>query len=177
MRRRLSALLLVAAVSGAIAGTVSANQREVTAAARIPALPRLPEIANSCPLPAAYRPAFEAAARRTNLPLALLVAVGQVESNLRADARSYADARGLMQVLPSTAQELGLDPNEPASNVLAGASYLRVLFDRFRSSDLALAAYNAGPTAVEQAGGAPTVLTLNYVANVTSTWRELRGCR
>ena len=176
MRRRLSALLLVATVSGAIAGTVSANQREVTAA-RIPALPRLPEIANTCPLPAAYRPAFEAAARKTNLPLALLVAVGQVESNLRADARSYADARGLMQVLPSTAQALGLDPDEPASNVLAGARYLRLLFDRFRSSDLALAAYNAGPTAVEQAGGAPSVLTLNYVANVTSTWRELRGCR
>jgi soluble lytic murein transglycosylase-like protein len=176
MRRRLSALLLVAAVSGVIAGTVSANQREVTVA-RIPALPRLPEIANACPLPAVYRPAFETAARKTNLPLALLVAVGRVESNLRADAHSYADARGLMQVLPSTAQELGLNADEPASNVLAGARYLKLLFDRFRSSDLALAAYNAGPTAVEDAGGAPTALTLNYVANVTSTWRELRGCR
>jgi soluble lytic murein transglycosylase-like protein len=176
MRRRLSALLLVAAVSGVIAGTVSANQREVTAA-RIPALPRLPEIANACPLPAVYRAAFETAARKTNLPLALLVAVGRVESNLRADARSYADARGLMQVLPSTAQELGLNADEPVSNVLAGARYLKLLFDRFRSSDLALAAYNAGPTAVEDAGGAPTALTLNYVANVTSTWRELRGCR
>jgi soluble lytic murein transglycosylase-like protein len=179
MRRRLSALLLVAAVSGGIAGTVSANQQPVTAAAvaRIPALPSLPEMADACPLPATYRPAFEAAARRTNLPLALLVAVGRVESNLRADARSSADARGLMQVLPSTAQELGLNADEPASNVLAGARYLKLLFDRFQSSDLALAAYNAGPTAVEQAEGAPTVLTLNYVANVTSTWRELQGCR
>jgi peptidoglycan DL-endopeptidase CwlO len=176
MRRRLSALLLVATVSGVIAGTVSANQR-LAPPARIPALPRLPEIANVCPLPTRYRPAFEAAARKNDLPLALLVAVGQVESNLRADARSHADARGLMQVLPSTAQGLGLDADEPASNVLAGARYLRLLFDRFRSSDLALAAYNAGPTAVEQAGGAPTLLTLNYVANVTSTWRELRGCR
>jgi soluble lytic murein transglycosylase-like protein len=179
MRRRLSALLLVAAVSGAIAGTVSANQRPAATAppARIPALPRLPEIANACPLPAAYRSAFQAAARKTDLPLALLVAVGQVESNLRVDARSYAGAHGLMQVLPSTAQELGLNADEPASNVLAGARYLKLLFGRFRSSDLALSAYNAGPTAVEQAGGAPTVLTLNYVANVTSAWRELRGCR
>jgi soluble lytic murein transglycosylase-like protein len=176
MRRRLSALLLVATVSGSIAGTVSANQR-TTAPARIPALPRLPEIANNCPLPVRYRPAFEAAARKTDLPLALLVAVGQVESNLRSDARSHADARGLMQVLPSTAQELGLNADVPASNVLAGARYLRLLFDRFRSSDLALAAYNAGPGAVEKAGGAPTLVTLNYVANVTSTWRELRGCR
>jgi soluble lytic murein transglycosylase-like protein len=175
MRRRLSALLLVAAVSGVIAGTVSANQR-TTAPARIPALPALPEIANACPLPARYRPAFEAAARKTDLPLALLVAVGRVESNLRSGARSQADARGLMQVLPSTAQELGLDADDPASNVLAGARYLQRLFDRFRSSDLALSAYNAGPTAVDQAGGAPTLVTLNYVANVTTTWRELRGC-
>jgi peptidoglycan DL-endopeptidase CwlO len=178
MRRRLSALLLVATVSGVIAGTVSANQRATTSApARIPALPRLPEIANICPLPAQYRPAFETAARQTDLPLALLVAVGRVESNLRAGARSHADARGMMQVLPSTAQELGLDADEPASNVLAGARYLKLLFNRFRSSDLALAAYNAGPTAVEAAGGAPTLVTVNYVANVTSTWRELRGCR
>jgi peptidoglycan DL-endopeptidase CwlO len=178
MRRRLSALLLVATVSGVIAGTVSANQRtETSTPARIPALPSLPEIANICPLPAQYRPAFETAARQTDLPLALLVAVGRVESNLRVDARSYADARGMMQVLPSTAQELGLDADEPASNVLAGARYLKLLFNRFRSSDLALAAYNAGPTAVVEAGGAPTLVTLHYVANVTSTWRELRGCR
>ena len=177
MRRRLFALLLVAAVSAAIAGTVSANQRTDTLPARIPALPRLPEVASRCPLPARYRSAFEAAARDTDLPLALLVAVGQVESNLRADARSHADARGLMQVLPATARELGLDADAPASNVLAGARYLSLLFDRFRSSDLALAAYNAGPSAVERVGGAPTLTTLNYVANVTSTWRELQGCR
>jgi peptidoglycan DL-endopeptidase CwlO len=177
MRRRLSALLLVAAVSGVIAGTVSANQHADAAEARIPALPRLPEVARRCPLPAQYRRAFETAARDSDLPLALLVAVGQVESNLRADARSYADARGLMQVLPSTARELGLDADAPAANVLAGARYLRLLFDRLGSSDLALAAYNAGPTAVEDAGGAPTSATLTYVANVTSTWRELQGCR
>jgi soluble lytic murein transglycosylase-like protein len=176
MRRRLFALLLVAVASGSIAGTVSANQRTARAA-RIPALPRLSEIANSCPLPTHYRAAFEAAARATDLPLALLVAVGQIESNLRSDARSHADARGVMQVLPSTAQSLGLNADEPASNVLAGARYLRLLFNRFRSSDLALAAYNAGPTAVEESGGAPSVVTLYYVANVTSTWRELRGCR
>jgi len=177
MRRRLSALLVVAAVSGVIAGTVSANQHSAAAEARIPALPRLPEVASRCPLPTRYKSAFAAAARDVDLPLALLVAVGQVESNLRADARSEADARGLMQVLPSTARELGLDADAPASNVLAGARYLRLLFDRFRSSDLALAAYNAGPTAVERAGGAPTLTTLTYVENVTSTWRALQGCR
>jgi soluble lytic murein transglycosylase-like protein len=178
MRRRLFTLLLVAAVSGAIAGTVSANQHAVAAPApRIPPLPRLPEIGHVCPLPQQYRPAFEAAARETNLPLALLVAVGRIESNLRADARSLADARGLMQVLPSTADGLGLDADEPVSNVLAGARYLKLLLARFGSSDLALAAYNAGPTAVDEAGGAPSFVTLNDVANVTSTWRGLQGCR
>ena len=177
MRRRVSALLVVASAAGVIAGTVSANQQQASATARIPALPRSPEAAEVCPLPARHRLVFEAAARKTNLPLALLVAVGRVESNLRADARSHADARGLMQVLPATAYALGLDADETASNVLAGARYLALLFERFHSSDLALAAYNAGPTAVERARGAPTVATLTYVAKVTSTWRELRGCR
>jgi peptidoglycan DL-endopeptidase CwlO len=178
MRRRLFALLVVAWISGTVAGTVaSAKGRLDSTGARIPALPSLREIANTCPVPAQYRPAFLSAARDSGLPLAMLVAVGQVESNLRADARSSADARGLLQVLPSTAAELRLDADHPASNVLAGARYLEQLLAQFHSTDLALAAYNAGPTAVEEAGGAPTQETVNYVANVTALWRELRGCR
>jgi soluble lytic murein transglycosylase-like protein len=107
----------------------------------------------------------------------MLVAVGQVESNLKANARSSADARGLLQVLPSTAAELRLNADRPASNVLAGARYLEQLLQRFHSTDLALAAYNAGPTAVAEAGGAPTEETVQYVAHVTALWRELNGCR
>jgi soluble lytic murein transglycosylase-like protein len=178
MRRRLVALLLVALVSGAVAGTVaSANGRPGAREARIPALPTLREIADTCPIPAVYRRAFTRAARDTGLPLAMLVAVGQVESNFTADARSSADARGLLQVLPTTAAALRLDADRPSSNVLAGARYLEQLLEHFHSTDLALAAYNAGPTAVAAAGGAPTQETLDYVANVTSLWRELRGCR
>src|SRR2546423_415654 len=176
MRRRLSALLIVAAVSGTLAGTV-ADAKGRTPAARIPAIPRLPEIANACPVPDQFRGAFEAAARDTDLPLAMLVSVGQVESNLTADARSSADARGLLQVLPSTAATLRLNVDRPASNVLAGARYLAQLLQQFHSTDLALAAYNAGPTAVAEAGGAPTQETLDYVARVTALWRDLRGCR
>src|SRR4029078_7764675 len=78
---------------------------------------------------------------------------------------------------PSTAAALKLDVDRPATNLLAGARYLKRLLDEFHSTDLALAAYNAGPTAVADAGGAPTQETLDYVANVTSLWRELRGCR
>ncbi len=176
MRRRLFALLVVATLAGAVAGTV-ANAKGRPAAARIPALPRLREVANTCPVPDRYRSAFVDAAQQTNLPLAMLVAVGQVESNLNAYARSAADARGLLQVLPSTGQSLSLDVNRPETNVLAGARYLRLLLDRFQSPDLALAAYNAGPTAVAEAGGAPTIAVSSYVANVDSTWRKLRGCK
>ena len=176
MRRRLSALFVVAVVAGPLAATVaSANGR--TATARIPAIPRGPVIANLCPVPSRFRPAFDAAAGDTGLPLPMLVAVGQVESKLTPDARSSADARGLLQVLPSTASSLQLDADRPESNVLAGARYLRALLDRFHSPDLALAAYNAGPTAVDDFGGAPSGTTLTYVANVTVLWRELRGCR
>jgi len=178
MRRRLLALLVVALISGTVAGTVaSAKGRIEPRIARIPALPALPEVADACPVPSQHRRAFARAAHDTGLPLAMLVAVGQVESNLQANARSSADARGLLQVLPSTAAELKLDANRPASNVLAGARYLQQLLQRFHSTDLALAAYNAGPTAVAEAGGAPTVETLDYVTRVTALWRELRGCR
>jgi soluble lytic murein transglycosylase-like protein len=178
MRRRLLALLVVALISGTVAGTVAnAKGRLDTLGARIPPLPALREIADACPVPAVYRPAFVKAAADTGLPLAMLVAVGQVESNLRSDARSSADARGLLQVMPSTAAELRLDADRPDSNVLAGARYLQQLLGRFHSSDLALAAYNAGPTAVDDAGGAPSAETATYVAHVTALWRSLRGCR
>jgi soluble lytic murein transglycosylase-like protein len=78
--------------------------------------------------------------------------------------------------MPTTTAELKLDANNPDTNVLAGARYLRGLLDRFQSTDLALAAYNAGPTAVARAGGAPNDDSRTYVANVTGIWRLLHGC-
>jgi len=103
--------------------------------------------------------------------------VAQVESEFRANAISSAGAQGLLQVMPTTAEELALDVAQPTQNVLAGARYLRLQFDGFPSSDLALAAYNAGPTAVAEAGGAPADETAAYVAEVTAVWRSLAGCR
>jgi len=132
--------------------------------------------APACPLPSRYRGAFELAARQTALPLPLLVAVARVESRVDQSARSDRGARGLLQVLPSTASALGLDPLRARTNVLAGARYLRQLLERFQSADLALAAYNAGPAAVDRSGGAPSGETMTYVANVTAAWRSLRGC-
>ncbi|MEA2935549.1 MAG: tRNA modification GTPase, partial [Variibacter sp.] len=71
-----------------------------------------------CPLPTTLRPSFERAARDTSLPISMLVAVGKVESNLRVDARSGAGARGLLQLLPSTAAALQLNVDDPEANVL-----------------------------------------------------------
>jgi soluble lytic murein transglycosylase-like protein len=91
-------------------------------------------------------------------------------------AESHAGARGLLQLMPATARELRLDGDDPATNVLAGARYLAQMIDRFGSLDLALAAYNAGPTAVTRAGAAPTVGTLRYVKNVKARAAQLLGC-
>jgi peptidoglycan DL-endopeptidase CwlO len=164
----------VAVAAGLVAGAVAnakSERRAATAGAR-----SSPAAANQCPVPARYRSAFEAAAGDTDLPLALLVAVAQIESNLNHAARSSAGATGLLQVMPPTAAELRLDPTRPKTNVLAGARYLKQMMARFGSTDLALAAYNAGPTAVERVGGAPGTETLTYVANVNRLWQRLQGC-
>ena len=129
-----------------------------------------------CPVPSRFRAAFTAASRRTGLPLSLLVAVAYEESRMDPAARSAAGAQGLLQLMPETARALEADPFVPAANVLAGARYLRRLLGRFGRLDLALAAYNAGPTAVANEGGAPTLQTLTYVANVEARAAALSGC-
>jgi soluble lytic murein transglycosylase-like protein len=178
MWRRLLMLLTLAVLAGTGAGLVSTARagKEVAAPVRIPALPATVQTGPTCPVPAVYRGAFERASNDSNLPVAMLVAVAQVESRFEPTAVSNAGARGLLQVMPTTAESLRLSVDRPSTNVLAGARYLRALLDRFHSTDLALAAYNAGPTAVAQAGGAPTAETVTYVANVTRIWRSLNGC-
>ena len=176
MRLRLLYLLLVATLSGGVvvvAGSASPGEPKA-----LPAPPALPidRPPNPCPVPHELRDEFQAAAADTALPLALLVAVAKVESNLDTEASSSAGAHGLLQVLPSTAAELELDPYHVGENVLAGARYLRQLLDRFESADLALAAYNAGPAAVELEGASPNDETVAYVASVTTQWRKILGC-
>ena len=154
----------------------AADPSRAVGAARIPALPPVAGTGRSCPLPRAFRPAFVRASRETRLPLGLLVAVATVESRFDPDARSAAGARGVMQVMPATAASLELDAGRPETNVLAGARYLRILLEQFGSPDLALAAYNAGPTAVAAAGGPPFAETEAYVSRVNAVWRSLAGC-
>jgi soluble lytic murein transglycosylase-like protein len=168
----------VAALQGTSVSTPVANAASSprVSVARVTHVTHVTHIA-ACPFPAALRSAFEAAARDASIPPAMLYAVAKVESNLRLDAHSTAGARGLLQLMPATAQSLALNIDEPNSNVLAGARYLRQMIDRFGSSDLALAAYNAGPTAVTVAGGAPTIDVERYVANVDALWHSVAGCR
>ena len=175
MRLRLFTLALVAAAAGTVAG-VAPNAPAASPIAPVRAAAASGTAANSCPVPDRFRRAFETAAADAGLPLAMLVAVATVESNLRSDARSPAGAHGLLQVLPSTAADLDLDAYHVGENVLAGARYLRMMLDRFDSTTLAFAAYNAGPTAVARKGAAANDETVAYVARVTAEWRKLVGC-
>lgn len=112
---------------------------------------------------------FREVEARLGLPRGLVEAVARVESGLNPRAVSPAGALGLMQLMPATARALGAnDPFDPAQNVEAGARYLRHLLDRFGGNlRLALAAYNAGPGAVERYGGVPPYSeTRTYVEKV-----------
>ncbi|MDI3316268.1 MAG: lytic transglycosylase domain-containing protein [Bacillota bacterium] len=103
-----------------------------------------------------FRQLFERAAARYGVDARLLEAVARAESGLDPRAVSAAGALGLMQLMPETARAMGAeDPLDPAQNVEAGARYLKELIDRFGDVRLALAAYNAGPAAVERYGGVP----------------------
>ena len=178
MALRMMVLLAVAGVAcfGAIASAAHST-RGTLAPVHIPALPAKSESSTgNCPIPARFRSAFVRAADDTGFQLSMLVAVAQVESQFKPNARSQADARGLLQVTPTTAAELKLNVNDPSSNVLAGARYLRLMLNRFQRTDLALAAYNAGPTVVERLGRAPSQETQTYVANVQQRWAALAGC-
>ncbi len=107
----------------------------------------------------------------------LVKAIIANESGFDANATSRVGAQGLMQLMPSTAQAVGVrNAYDPAQNVAGGTRYLKGLLDRFNGDiRLAVAAYNAGPGAVEKYGDVPPYAeTQNYVQNVLGSYAKYR---
>jgi soluble lytic murein transglycosylase-like protein len=118
-----------------------------------------------------YRDLVEAAAKRYNVDADLITSVIAVESNFDPKAVSRKNARGLMQLLPETAAQLGVkNIDDPAENIDAGTRYLRDLLQKYNNDlALALAAYNAGPDKVQLYGRVPPYAeTISYVRRVKS---------
>lgn len=169
-------LLALAGAGVLVVDALRALERELAPRGRAAALAPASVPAAPCPVPAPFRDDFASAARRTGVPVPLLVAMAEEESRMDPRARSHAGAEGLLQLMPATARELRLDPRIPRSNVLAGARYLERMLRRFRSLDLALSAYNAGPSGVERTGAALPG-TAAYVAAVRSRAAAIASCR
>jgi soluble lytic murein transglycosylase-like protein len=114
-------------------------------------------------------PLIQQAAQHEGLDANLLRAVARQESGFRSCAVSQKGAMGLMQLMPATAQELGVrDPFDPAESLSSGARLLKQLLVRFGGDTaLALGAYNAGPGRVEESGGVPQIPeTIRYVQQI-----------
>lgn len=132
-------------------------------------LPQQPVVA-----PATPRQLADAAADKYGLPRQLVRSVMSAESGFQAGAVSSKGAIGLMQLMPSTAQTLGVNPRDAAQNADAGARYLRALLEKYHGALYhALAAYNAGPAAVDKYQGVPPFPeTLRYVGRIAGEWKK-----
>ena len=171
-------VVCAAALAIALLGFAAAGSRAVENAPAKSAAPKLSRpIAPACGIPTAYVGAFRRAAHETELPISLLAAVAWEESRMSPRALSPAGARGMLQLMPGTAKALAVGSADSHANILAGAQYLEQLVNRFGGNlELALAGYNAGPTAVEKIGRAPSLETLRYTKNVEARAASLAAC-
>jgi soluble lytic murein transglycosylase-like protein len=157
----------MSADAGLEAASLGAAAPELTTAASV--TPQI--IAADVP----YGPLIAVTARNNGIPVALFTALVWQESAFNAKARSKSGARGLTQLMPATARELGVTRiYDPAQNLDAGAKYLRAQLLRFRDVQLALAAYNAGPGAVAKHKGIPPYAeTRKYVKRIVAIEQQL----
>jgi len=126
-----------------------------------------------------YQKLILAAASRYHLDPDLIHSVIAIESNFDPKAVSPKNARGLMQLMPRTAEVLGVkDSFDPEQNIDGGTRYLRDLMAKYKSNlTLALAAYNAGPDSVDKYGHRvpPYLETMKYVQRITKTYAKLKA--
>lgn len=135
------------------------------------------KVAPDGPMVYSYRELIRQHARSYGLEEALVKAVIKAESNYNPSSTSSKGALGLMQLIPETAQLMNVsDPFDPSQNIRGGSGYLRRMLDLFDGNlDLALAAYNAGPNAVQRHGGIPPYEeTRNYVQRVRRYLEQYR---
>jgi soluble lytic murein transglycosylase-like protein len=159
---------------GAAMAAAPAELVAVAPLAEVPAEIYVPDMAVADPgaharlVPEGYQAKVAELAARFDLSPTLIEALVWQESRWRANAVSPVGARGLAQLMPGTARDLGVNPDDPFANLEGGARYLREQLDRFDGNlEKALAAYNAGPGRVIRAGGIPRIReTQHYVAAI-----------
>ena len=154
-------------------GTLVLSDRPLGPGARSFPVPKTQTVRATTPFPsqpiAAYEPLIRENANRQGIRPDLVRAVIQVESGFNARAVSPKGAKGLMQLMPATAAQFGVrNAFDPTENIRAGVDYLRSLLDRYDNEELALAAYNAGPGAVDRYASQvpPFPETKNYVQRI-----------
>jgi soluble lytic murein transglycosylase-like protein len=173
----LSTMLQIAPVAATPAPTAPATMTPSTFTAQL-ASAMSPAAAPAAAGGTAFTPEIAAAAARHGVDPALLTGLIRAESNFDPNATSPAGAQGLAQLMPATAAGLGVtNPLDPAQAIEGGARYLRQQLDHFGGdASKALAAYNAGPGAVERFGGVPPYAeTQAYVRKVLSYAAEATG--
>lgn len=125
-----------------------------------------------------FEKVIRAAADRYRVDADLIHCVIAIESNFDPKAVSPKNARGLMQLMPQTAAQFGVnDIFDPEENVNAGTRYLRQLMDKYNNLTLALAAYNAGPVRVDQYGRRvpPYLETMKYVQRIAKSYAKIKA--
>jgi soluble lytic murein transglycosylase-like protein len=161
-------------VSGALAGSTPDSPAQPSALADVDGAVDVPELAVADPrqaagaVPAGYAAKVSELAARYDLSPALIEALVWQESRWHPEAVSPVGARGLAQLMPGTARQMGVDAGDPFAHLEGGARYLREQLNRFDGDiEKALAAYNAGPGRVAQAGGVPRIReTQVYVSSI-----------
>jgi soluble lytic murein transglycosylase-like protein len=155
-------------------GTMEFPANQIAEIISLPDLPNANPLANQNPPAASFDEMLVRAALRQGLDPEFVRSVARIESDLRQDAVSNKGAIGLMQLMPGTAAVLGVDAHNPEDNVLGGAKFLRELLLRYNGDPaLALAAYNAGPGAVQKYNGVPPYLeTRKYILRVLREYKK-----